>query len=358
MMFSAIPLSRPVPEVLGLGAYLKNTVCATRGAEALLSGDHGDLGTPEAIRAFEASVAALGGRTAPRAVAHDLHPDFHSTRHAGALGLPALAVQHHHAHIAALCAEHGVERPVLGLALDGFGLGPGNESWGGELLLVDGPAYRRLGHLAPLAQPGGDVAAREPWRMAAAALHRMGRGDEIARRFADHRAAALLGQVLARGVNCPATSSAGRLFDAACGLLGVYPVAAFEGQAPMALEAMVSAPRVLDGGWRREEGVLDLLPLLERLTAMDAAAGADLFHGTLVAALADWVEWGARAAGTGTVCLGGGCFYNRVLTGGLTAELARRGLEPLTAARLPPGDPAVSFGQAWVAALAVERGDL
>lgn len=350
---AAIPLPRPVPPVLAVGAFLKNTVCVTRGGTAYLSAVHGDLGTPEAIAAFEASVEGLVTElgVAPLAVAHDLHPDFHSTRFAQGLDLPPVAVQHHHAHAAAIAAEHSHDGPVLGLSLDGFGLGPGNQSWGGELLLCEGFGYRRLGHLALLAQPGGDVAAREPWRMAAAVLHRLGRGAEIAARFHPIPAAAMLGRVLDKGINSPPTSSAGRLFDAACGLLGVHLVSEFEGQAPMALEKMVTRPEAMPGGWTIAEGVLDLLPLLERLASCpDAQVGANLFHGTLVAALADWVAQAAERTGCRTVTLGGGCFFNKVLTGGLVAELRRLGLEPLTAVKASPGDPGLSLGQAWIAA--------
>jgi hydrogenase maturation protein HypF len=202
-----------------------------------------------------------------------------------------------------------------------------------------------------MAQPGGDVAAREPWRMAAAALHRLGRGADIAGRW-DLPAAKRLATILDKGLNSPQTSSAGRLFDAACGLLGVHPVAEFEGQAPMALERMVTAPQVMDGGWTLTGGVLDLLPTLERLAACtDAAWGASLFHGTLVAALDEWCGWAAERTGTDTVALGGGCFFNRVLTDGLTAALVRRGIRPLTAVKASPGDPGLSLGQAWIAGL-------
>lgn len=351
-----IALPRPVPPVLAVGAFLKNTVCVVKGDRAYLSPAVGNLDSREAIERFEATVSALPAEldVAPRLVAHDLHPDFHSTRWAQASGIPTLPVQHHHAHIAALAAEHGVDEPLLGLSLDGFGLGPGNQSWGGELLQVDGPRYERLGHLAEILQPGGDVAAREPWRMAAAALHRMGRGGEVSGRFAAHKAARLLPQVMEKGLNCPPTTSCGRLFDAACGLLGVHPVAEFEGQAPMALEKMVTAPQVMAGGWALDSGVLDLLPLLERLSGMEAAAGADLFHGTLVAAFADWAEDAARRTGLRIVGLGGGCFFNTVLTAGLVTELERRGLRPLTARQASPGDPGLSLGQAWIAGLAAE----
>jgi len=353
-MTIVIRLPRPVAPVLALGAFLKNTVCVTRDDRAYLSAVHGDLGTPDAIAAFEASVEAMVADlgVAPVRVAHDLHPDFHSTRFAQALDLPALAVQHHHAHAAAVAAEHGHQGPLVALSLDGFGLGPDNQSWGGELLWVDGPRWRRLGHLAPLAQPGGDVAAREPWRMAAAALHRLGRGGEIAGRFAAIPAAHRLAQVLDKGLNCPQSSSAGRLFDAACGLLGVHLQAAFEGQAPMALEALATAPMVMEAGWRLgADGVLDLLPLLSVLAACaDAGHGANLFHGTLVAALAEWAASAAAEAGTRVVALGGGCFFNKVLTAGLVAALEGRGLTPLTAALASPGDAGLSLGQAWIAA--------
>lgn len=349
-----VPLPRPVPPVLAVGAFLKNTICVTRGTEALISANHGDLGTPDSIAAFEASVESLlaeAGVT-PVRVAHDLHPDFHCTRFAQGIDLPAVAVQHHHAHAAAIAAEHGIEGPVIGVSFDGFGLGPGNQSWGGELLLAEGAHYRRLGHLALLPQPGGDRAAREPWRMAAAALYRLGRAEEIAGRFAAIPAGAMLGQMLDKSLNSPETSSAGRLFDAACGLLGVHPIAEFEGQAPMALEAMVTKPEVLTSGWILKDGVLDLLPLLACLShCADPVKGANLFHGTLVAAMTQWIVEVAANAGTPYVALGGGCFLNKVLTGGLTANLQAAGLLPLTAAQVSPGDAGLSLGQAWIAAL-------
>jgi len=351
---ATIALPRAVPSVLAVGPFLKNTVCVTRGAEAFVSAVHGDLGTPDAIRAFEAAVEALVAELGvrPSRVAHDLHPDFHSTRYAQSLDLPQVPVQHHHAHAAAIAAEHGHDGPVIALSLDGYGLGPGNQSWGGELLLADGPRYGRLGHLAVLAQPGGDIAAREPWRMAASVLHRLGRGAEIATRFAAIPAAARLGQVLDKGLNTTPTSSAGRLFDAACGLLGLHPVAAFEGQAAMALEALVTEPVTDPAGWTITDGVLDLLPLLDRLASCtDRVKGANLFHGTLIAALAQWATEAAGRNGVRMVTLGGGCFLNRVLAAGLVERLRRQGLHPLTAVKVSPGDAGLSLGQAWIAAL-------
>ena len=348
-------LPRALPAALGMGALLKGSLCALRGARAWLSPVAGDLTTLEAVRDYDRLLQQA--RAIPPALAcagHDLHPDFHSTRAARALGCPALGVQHHHAHIVATAWEHGETGPVLGLALDGFGLGSDGGAWGGELLRVEGAGVSRLGHLAPLPQPGGDAAARAPWRMGAAALHALGRRDEIAARFADQPQAAGVAQMLAQGVNCPPTSSAGRLFDAACGLLGVCPVAGFEGEAPMALEALADAPVAMPGGWRISGGVLDLLPLLDRLPGLAPRDGANLFHGSLTAALADWTLAAARETGLRTVALGGGVFLNRVLTAALTSRLQAEGLTVLRPERLSPGDAGLAFGQAVIAALHAE----
>lgn len=346
-------LPREVPPILGVGAFLKNTVCVVSGHQAAVSHAIGNLDTVEAVLAFEATVTRMLEATGatPVAVAHDLHPDFHSSRFAAGMGVETVAVQHHHAHVAAVMAEHGLEGPVLGLSLDGFGLGPGNQSWGGELLRVDAAGFERLGHLAPLKQPGGDAAARQPWRMGAAALHAMGRGGEIAGRYQAIKGAEVVGRMLEAGVNCPTTSSAGRLFDAACGLLGIKLVAQFEGEAPMELESLVTHPQIQPDGWHLRDGVLDLLPLLRSLSEMDADVGADLFHGTLTAALADWVAGAAERTGIRDVAFCGGCFLNAVLREGLAAALESKRLTPRIARAITPGDGAISLGQAWAVGL-------
>ena len=242
-----VPLPHSVPPVLAVGGHLKNTICVTRGAQAHLSQHLGDLDNAATLAFFERTIRHLLDilEVEPVAVAHDPHPDFLSTRHAESLGLPTIPVQHHHAHVAAVLAEHGRTGPTVGLALDGFGIGEDGSSRGGELLLVDGARYQRLGHFAPLAQPGGDVAARQPWRMAASALFRLGRADEIHRRFAGCGNTALLVQMLERGFNSPETTSCGRWFDAACGLLGVRTTSGFEGEAAMVLESLVTQPQTL-----------------------------------------------------------------------------------------------------------------
>lgn len=355
---ATIMLPRSVPPVFAAGGFLKNTQCFAAGARAHLSVDAGNLETVEAVTRFEEIAEALlvAAEVAPSAIAHDRHPDFYSTRYAEALAarlaIEAVPVQHHHAHVAAVMAEHGLEGPVLGLALDGFGLGDDGEAWGGELLEVDPGGYRRLGHLRPLRQPGGDKAAREPWRMGAAALYALGRADAITERYRDIAGAELIGQMLNKGINAPATTSCGRLFDAACGLLGIRLVASFEGEAPMALEALVERPRLAPEGWRLDGGILDLRPLLAQLLGLDPKAGAELFHGTLVAALAEWAARAAETAGVRDVVLSGGCFLNGVLSEGLITALEERRLRPLSPVRLGPGDAAISLGQAWSVVIA------
>jgi len=361
----ALPFSGPA--VLACGAWLKNTVCVTRGDRAYVSESVGDLDTPAACVAHETAsarlIAALDAE--PSLLAHDLHPDFFSSRFAarfaGEHGLPLIAVQHHHAHIAAVMAEHGVLEPVLGLALDGVGLGTNGRAWGGELLRVDmDGGFVRLGHLAELALPGGDRAAREPWRMAASVLHALGRGGEIAARF-DEPAAATVAHMLEKGFNAPPSSSAGRWFDAAAGLLGVCATMRFEAEAAMALERLAAGygpvEPLADGFVLEPDGTLNMLPLLAALADVkDPVYGAALFHHTLAHGLAAWVERAAESSGLRTVALGGGCFLNRILNRELTHKLECMGLAVLQPRLLSPGDAAISLGQAYVALLRWRNG--
>ena len=253
-----------------------------------------------------------------------------------------------------MLAEHRVRAPAIGVALDGVGLGTDGTAWGGELLRVDGTACDRLGRLRALALPGGDRAAREPWRMAASALAAAGRGDEIGRRFAHEPAAPTVAALLARGVRAPRTTSMGRWFDAAAGLLGVMDRMSFEGQAAMRLEGIAqrhgSVPADDTLYALAADGELDLTPLAMRLAdERDAGFGATLFHATLVAALAEWIAAAAARQGVTTVAVGGGCFLNAIIAGGLRAALAHRGLVLLEAQAAPPNDGGLALGQAWLA---------
>jgi hydrogenase maturation protein HypF len=356
--------------VLATGAWLKNAACLVLHGRAHWSPVHGDLSDPAACEALERSVQALLQQAtdagAPvRAIAHDLHPDFFSTQIAIAtaqsLGVPAIGVQHHHAHLAAVVAEHRLEGPVVGLALDGVGLGKDGTPWGGELLWLHGGQWARLGHLRPLALPGGDRAAREPWRMAASALHALGRGDEIVPRFgADVGEAVAAGvrQMLDKDLNCPRTSSAGRWFDAAAGALGLCLHQRDEAQAAIALEqaaarALAVQPGLppLPGALRQRDGRIDLLPVLARLFgAADTDAVAAGFHLALADALAEALISAAAERGTRIATLGGGCFLNRILRERTVRRLTDAGLSVYLPGPPGCGDAGLAIGQAWVAA--------
>lgn len=355
----AIALGDDGDPVLALGAYMKNTVCATRGGEAFVSQHIGTLDNAATVRALEETTGHLLRllQVEPAVMAHDMHPDFASTRLAHALaerhGVPTLAVQHHHAHIAAVAAEHGHTGPLLGLALDGIGMGDGGGAWGGELLRVDDARFRRLGHVRNLALPGGDRAAREPWRMAAAALAAMGRGDVIARRFASQSAAPMLQRWLQGDTTIAGTSSLGRWFDAAAALLGLCEVMDFEAQAAMRLEAAAAAhgpASAWPDGYAIADDTLDLLPALRLLDdARDSGEAAARFHATLGQALAEWTLLAARTQGIDTVAVAGGCLLNTLLADALRTQLRAAGLRVLEPRALPPGDGAISLGQAWIA---------
>ena len=380
---TVLVLPRAAPRrVLAFGAWLKNSAGLLEGDRFLPSALHGDLDTPEACIALERSVQTLvtaaGGPI--EAVAHDLHPDFHSTRlalhWAERLGVPAIGVQHHQAHLAVLQAEAGLaDGPLLGLALDGVGLGTDGTAWGGELLRLDAHGgFERLAHLPPLALPGGDVAAREPWRLVAAGLHALGRGDEIEPRLAPVVGAAAAQGVrtmLARGLNCPASTGAGRWFDAAAGVLGLSVRQREEAEAAIALERCAAAwlerhpegvasvgPRVREGDGERRVGDLGgaVWALFEALLAVDGqdaeacGRGAALFHAGLADALADATVAAAARDGLHDVAFGGGCFFNRLLSQRLSARLTAAGLRVHRPQAVSCGDAGLALGQAWVAA--------
>lgn len=359
--------------MLACGAWLKNTICLTQGNKAYLSPVIGDLDNAEARRRLDDTVAALCHRLKiePEIAAHDLHPDFYSTEFACAFaaqtGIPVMAVQHHHAHIAAVCVEHQVTAPVLGLALDGVGLGTDNMAWGGELLLVESAEFRRIGHLATLALPGGDRAAREPWRMAAAALAKLDCIEEITHRFPDQLAAQSVAAMLQSKINCPQTSSMGRLFDAAAGLLGVCLVQSQEAQAAQAAimlqqlaEKNGPADALKNGYQITDDNLLDFSPLLGVLVSeqdfvRDVAKAAAVFHATLSAGLAAWAKRAAQHYGVTRLALGGGCFHNGILLQGLKNRLDGCSIELLSAEKIPPDDSAIALGQAWIALQALQK---
>lgn len=373
---AAIRLPRKGPSTLALGAWLKSTACITRGNEAFVSQHIGDLDTAATCRFLEEAVQHLLRilEIRPERIACDRHPDFFSSQLAQRLAeqwdLPLLRVQHHHAHLAAVQAEQGLSGAVLGVAMDGVGLGLDGTPWGGELMFLDGAHCSRIGHLHPLALPGGDRAARESWRMAAAALHALGRTAEIPQFFPLQAQAKGLQELLQRNLRCPLTSSLGRHFDAAAGLLGIQHRQVFEGQAAMLLEGMAEQygpAEPLPAAWEiSSSGVLDLRPLLRwvadhplanALHAVPHEAQADaarrraaaVFHATLAAALVDWIATAAEATGLRRVVFSGGCALNQVLMRAVQTHLKQRALQGYWPSLVPANDGGISLGQAWVA---------
>ena len=345
------------PPVLAVGGPVKNAVCVTRGGEAFLSQHIGELSNPAASAGFEATIRHLLKmlEVAPSLIAHDLRRDDYTTSLIETMAhqreIPLLAVQHHHAHVAAVLAEHHINEPTFGLALDGGELGTDGTLWGGELLKIDGARFERFGHLAPISLLGDDAESREPWRLAAVMLQMLGRGQEIERRFAAQPDAARLIAELAGSGAGRRSSSLGRLFDAASGLLGFRQMQIYRDQAGLLMEGAAEGfgeTPALSAGWRIANGQLDLLPLFDYLAdETNPARGAAVFYATTAAALTEWVcsvvPAGARIAA------GGGCLQNQVFAGELRSRLSQRGLHLMEARRVPPSDGGLALGQAWVA---------
>jgi hydrogenase maturation protein HypF len=379
--YAPAPLPLPVPAerpVLAAGAQLKHTFALAKGCRVVASPHIGDLSDSDTFDAYEQTLAHLSRLSgiAPELVAHDLHPGYLSTQYARRW--PAerrVGVQHHHAHVASCAAEHGLTERFIGVAYDGLGMGGDRTLWGGEILVADLTGYLRVGRfgLAPL--PGGEAAIRRPARMALGYLFGAeplggSRLPDVAGWFIQRlpaREVEVVARMVARGVNSPAASSAGRLFDAVASLLGVCDEASYEGQAAIALEAAARLEATLEPElpWRlvRRDGlhVYDPTPTLAAVAA-GAAEGvpvarlAAAFHATLVVVTAAICDKVRAATRLGTVCLSGGVFQNRLLTEALAQALAGDGFRVLTNRLVPANDGGISYGQAAIAAARTSRG--
>jgi hydrogenase maturation protein HypF len=364
-----LPMAWPFPRhVLACGAELKHTFCLAKGGHAFVSHHVGDLENYETFRSFTEGVGHFRRLFAvePEVVAHDLHPEYLSTKYALELdGVELEGVQHHHAHVASCLADNGEPGPVIGVAFDGLGFGTDGTIWGGELLVADLGGFRRAGHLEVVPMPGGAAAIREPWRMAAAWLD-AALGGQVPERLA------VVGRHLGRwdrvvalarsGTASPATSSAGRLFDAVAAILGVRDAVNYEGQAAVELEQLADPAepaaypaRVAGSGSGDGGGLLLAGTDLVRAVVEDLDAGvaapliAARFHNGLAAATVAACQSLREATGLETVALSGGVFQNLLLLGRVTTGLERRGFRVLTHSRVPPNDGGISLGQAAVA---------
>jgi len=356
--------------VLACGAELKNTFCLARDRHAFISHHIGDLENAETLRSFTEGIEHFRRLfdIDPQVVAHDLHPEYLSTKYALELADIDLAgVQHHHAHIASCLADNGADGPVIGVAFDGTGYGTDGTIWGGEFLVADLTGFERAGHLAPVPMPGGAAAIRQPWRMAAAYLDADPQSPTrpAASLETDHldvmrRNQARWSAVVAmarKGINAPLTSSAGRLFDAAAAILDVRDAINYEGQAAVELEQLA------------DPGETGAYPVGIETGLPFRARGGDLLHGVVddlaagiapevIAArfhhgVAALIEAGCVLArerhGLSTVALSGGVFQNQLLLRGAVTRLEARGFRVLVHSRVPCNDGGISLGQAVVA---------
>lgn len=337
--------------VLACGAELKNTFCLAKDEHAVLSHHIGDLENFETLRSFTEGIEHFARLfdIKPDVVAHDLHPEYLSTKYALELtGVELVGVQHHHAHIASCLADNGEAGPVLGVAFDGTGYGLDGTIWGGEFLLADLAGFTRLAHLAPVPMPGGAAAIRQPWRMAAAYLSDVDGVDELGVFRRHERDWATVAEMARRGMNSPLTSSAGRLFDAVSALLGVRDTVTYEGQAAIELEQLADPDE--RGAYRSDTSLGLVAGVVEDLRAgVPAPVIAARFHHGLAGLIVRTCARLRDLTGVGTVALSGGVFQNVLLLESTVDALAGNDFRVLTHSRVPTNDGGVSLGQAVVA---------
>jgi len=371
--YSPFPVHLPfdAPPLLATGAELKNTFCITRDRYAFLSHHIGDLENYETLKSFEDGVAHFEKlfRVQPLVIAYDLHPNYLATRYALERAerekIPAIGVQHHHAHIAACMAEHGLtgERPVIGVAFDGTGYGDDGAIWGGEFLIADYKQYRRAFHLDYIPLPGGDKATREPWRIALAWLHKAGIEwtDEFASvRESNEQTRQAVRQQIEHGINAPLTSSMGRLFDAVAALAGGRQTVNYEAQAAIEFENKWS---VVSGQWSERnyefailnsQAVIDPAPMIHSVVA-DVRAGVSIgeisarFHNGVAAMVRRVCVLLREREGLSEVALSGGVWQNMTLLTRTIELLERDGFTVYIHRQVPANDGGLALGQAAIA---------
>lgn len=337
----SLPLAAGSRSIVAAGAELKSTFCVTRGGEAFLSPHLGDLDSAPAYQAFRTDLALYLAMldVSLDVVAHDLHPEYLSTKWALEQDAELVGVQHHHAHAAACLAEHGEPGPALALVFDGTGYGTDETLWGGELLRCDLAGFERLAHLEPVPLPGGEAAIREPWRMAALHLERAGVAVPWPRWELVRESLKLAP---------PLSSGMGRLFDAVAAVLGVRDRVTYEGQAAVELEQLAGTERAEPYPWRFGDTTGLVATCHAELRAGRAAREiAARFHETVAAGAATAC---AEAGGPETVVLSGGSFQNLRLLDSTRSRLETRGFRVLSHRLVPPNDGGISYGQAAVAA--------
>lgn len=355
-----IALARPVARpVLACGAHLKNTVCLAAGDAAYLGPHVGNLESAETFAVYRESIERLQTLVGiePEVIAHDLHPSYLSTVYARERSEPVkVGVQHHHAHVASAMAEHGLSGPVLGVAFDGTGYGTDGTAWGGEFLVADYAGFERIATFRALPLAGGDLAIREVWRIALAALDDAYEGDPPLGPLFDGLPVGLVRQMIAAGLSSPRARGVGRWFDALGALAMRRPVSRYEGEVATLWNLAADPGETRVYPYTFEAGEIDLRPLV-RAAVEDLSAGRSVavisakFHNTLAAAVSEVV----RGTSGLPVVLTGGCFQNSLLAERIVESLA--GGPPVYLHReVPPGDGGLALGQALVADAVVREG--
>ncbi len=365
-----IELDSNVSELLACGAELKNTFCVTKGRYAILSQHIGDADNLETLEFFHETLANIKKlfRVEPRAVAHDLHPLYLTSRFARSLPLPKIGVQHHHAHVASCMAENHLRDKVIGIAFDGTGYGTDGQIWGGEFLVCDYSSFERRAHFRYISLPGGDTAVRQTWRPALSWLDESF-GNELPLelpflRCIPEKRVALVRQMLQRRFNTILTSSCGRLFDAVAALIGIRNEATFEGQAAIELEVAT-----MDGiedvyGFDIEDGPpasIDMRPMIRAIVrdlrdGVAAGVIASRFHNTVAEVIAEVCRRIRSADHLKRVCLSGGTLQNMYLLGRSVRLLRAARFEVFLHSRIPPNDGGIALGQAVIANELLQHG--
>ncbi len=359
-------LKKDIPPILACGAELKNTICLTKKNQAFLSQHIGDLENLETYKFLELTVAHMKGilDINPKIVAYDLHPDYLSTRYAKVQeDVTMVPVQHHHAHIVSCMAENMLEGPVIGLAFDGAGYGSDGCIWGGEILIAEEGGFDRAGQLSYAPMPGSAQAVREPWRMAVSYLHATFGEDfrnldlpmlnEI-----DPKKIDILVRMISRNINCPATSSLGRLFDGIAAILGIRNNVFFEGQAAVELEMLTDEEEKSIYAYEWTSGDVHKIlfePLIygavkDMEQGVQPAVIGGKFHLTLIHMFSDLCEVIRKERGLDRVVLSGGVFQNSLLLRRLVRRLEEKSFQVFTHKLVPANDGGISLGQALVAA--------
>jgi hydrogenase maturation protein HypF len=352
--------------IMACGAEWKNTICLTRGDQAFLSQHIGDLENLETLNFFELTVGHLKRilEIEPKIIAYDLHPNYLSTQYAlQQTSMVQIGIQHHHAHIVSGMAEHGLDGPVVGIALDGTGYGTDGNIWGGEVLVAETHRFERVGHFAYLPLPGGAAAIKKPWRMALSGLY-----ETFGEKFLDMHLPFLEGiarehidtvlQMTKNRINAPLTSSCGRLFDAVAAIAGVRNTVAYEGQAAVELEAAAEDERkrtypfeIKDVGGVRQFPVGPILKAVVQDVHDGCSSGliSATFHNTLVALVLEMCERVRSERGLRRVVVSGGCFQNARLLVHMTETLEQAGFEVFSKSAVPSNDGGIALGQAVAA---------